>query len=90
MKSVPGLLSVGGLYSYHGHKNTDKVLECIRVITDSAYSPYCARVRSRVTGWTMNVIGTNIYEDGSIDWDFSLNGIFTDYDDDGILHGRYW
>lgn len=53
------------------------VLECLRIIPDSVYSPYTAIVRSTITGWTMIVDGTNVYEDGSIDWDFSTNGYFS-------------
>ena len=57
------------------HKGT--VLECLRILTDDYYSPYSAVVRSTITGWTMMIHGTNIYEDGTIDWDFSTNGYFS-------------
>ena len=85
MKSEHGKLSVGSLYKLHDHDGY--VLECIRVFGDN-YSAYCARVRSIVTGWTMDLHGINVYEDGSIDWDFSTHGIFTDRDEDGVLHER--
>ena len=79
MKSERALLKVGELYELHtdrqDHKGT--VLECLRILTDDYYSPYSAVVRSTITGWTMMVHGTNIYEDGSIDWDFSTNGYFS-------------
>ena len=28
------------------------------------------------TGWTFNAIGCGIYEDGTIDWDYSTGGHF--------------
>ena len=65
-----------------------QILECIRLIPNDPYSKYTALVRSTKTGWTMVVHGTNIYEDGSIDWDFSTHGIWTDKDENGVLHQR--
>lgn len=86
MKSVPGSLDVGSLYTLHdpaarkrGALN-EHCLECIRLIHDDPYSKYTALVRSTISGWTMVVHGTNIYEDGSIDWDFSTNGFFSNKD----------
>ena len=84
MKSERGMLKVGSLYKLRDHDGY--IMECIRVITDSSYSPYCARLRSTVTGWTIDCMGINIYDDGSIDWDFSINGIFTERKDDGTLY----
>ena len=79
------------LYELHtGNENRHgKVLECIRVINNDSYSEYTARIRSTITGWTMTVHGTNVYPDGSIDWDFSTDGFFTDFNDDGCLIRRY-
>ena len=79
MKSERGLLKVGELYELHTDRPDHKgqVLECLRILTDDYYSPYSAVVRSTITGWTMMVHGTNIYEDGTIDWDFSTNGYFS-------------
>lgn len=86
MKSNRGYFVVGSLY--RAHDREECCLECIRVIHDDAYSKYSAQVRSTITGWTMFVHGTNIYEDGSIDWDFSTNGFWTDKDEHGVLHER--
>ena len=83
MKSIRGYLNVGSLYKLHDHD--EYCIECIRRITDDPYSSYSAYVRSTKTGWTMIVHGTNIYDDGSIDWDFSTNGFFTDKRSDGVL-----
>lgn len=94
MKSVPGSLEVGSLYTLHDaqarkHGSENKhILECIQLIKNDPYSKHTALVRSTKTGWTMVVHGTNIYEDGSIDWDFSTHGIFTDKDALGVLHQR--
>ena len=86
MRSERGMLKVGSLYKLHGHD--EFCLECIRRITDDPYSRHSAYVRSTITGWTMIAHGTNIYEDGSIDWDFSTNGHWTDKRTDGVLVER--
>lgn len=86
MNSIPGSLEVGSLYRLHDRE--ERCLECLRVIHDDAYSKYSAQIRSTISGWTMFVHGTNIYEDGSIDWDFSTNGYWTDKDENGVLHER--
>ena len=73
MESIRGYLDVGSLYRLHdqdGDRSNEPCLECIKCITDDAYDRHAALVRSTVTGWTMVIHGTNIYEDGSIDWDF--------------------
>ena len=82
MKSERVLLKVGELYELHTYRQDYKgmVLQCLRILTDDYYSPYSAVVRSTITGWTMMVHGTNVYEDGSIDWDFSTNGYFSKMD----------
>ena len=92
MKSSRSMLVVGQMYPLHvsDTRSSAPVLECIRLLPGDAYSEFNACVRSVVTGWTMNIHGVNMYEDGSIDWDFSTHGIFTDYDGNGILHERSW
>ena len=79
MKSERAFLKVGELYVLHTSNpdHTAYVIECLRILTDDYYSPYSAVVRSTISGWTMVVHGTNIYEDGSIDWDFSTNGYYS-------------
>ena len=69
------MLKVGSLYRLHGRDGY--VLECIRNVHDDGYSPFTDIVRSTLTGWTMKVHGVNQYPDGSIDWDFSTDGMFT-------------
>lgn len=85
MKSERVYLKTGKLYKLH-NDNREANLEVIKTIPDDPYSPFTARVRSTITGWTMTIHGTNQYEDGSIDWDYSTDGIFTRKDDNGILH----
>ena len=87
MKTERVFLKAGCLYKHHDREG--KVIECIGLITDDKYSPYTALVRSTITGWTMIIHGVNQYEDGSIDWDFSTNGYWTDRDEQGILHQRW-
>lgn len=86
MKSVRARLTEGSLYKLHGLDGY--VFECLRFITDDFYDPHAARLRSTVTGFTLTAHGVNMYEDGSIDWDFSTNGYFTDRDENGVLHER--
>lgn len=91
MKSVRGYLENGSLYRLHdqdGDRSNMPCFECIKCITDDAYDRHAALVRSTVTGWTMVVHGTNIYEDGSIDWDFSTGGHWTYKRSDGVLVER--
>ena len=82
MKTERVYLKVGSLYKLHDRDGY--VLECIRLIPDDKYSPYTALVRSTVTGWTIVIHGVNQYPDGSIDWDFSTGGIYTDWTDGGL------
>lgn len=74
-----GMLTVGSLYELHTSNPNHKgqVLECLRLLPDDCYSPFSAVLRSVKTGWTMMVHGTNVYDDGTIDWDFSTNGYFS-------------
>lgn len=88
MGSMRGSLSVGSMYRLHDRGGY--ILECLKVYPDDYYSPYSGRVRSILTGWTMDIHGVNVYDDGSIDWDFSTNGIFTEYDNKGNLVQKKW
>ena len=87
MKSERVMLKVGRLYKLRNHEGY--VLEVLQTLPDDGYSPYTARVRSALTGWTITIHGVNMYEDGSIDWDFSTDGIFTQIDEDGVYHPIY-
>ena len=84
MRSTRTMLKPGNLYKLHNHE--EYCLECIRILSDDYYSPFSAVVRSTITGWTMYCHGINTYEDGTIDWDYSTNGIFTRKDEKGVLH----
>lgn len=37
---------------------------------------YEAVMQNTASGWTFKAIGCGIYEDGTIDWDFSVGGRF--------------
>lgn len=36
------------------------------------------RMRNTASGWTFDAHGVGIYDDGTIDWDFSTGGYFAD------------
>ena len=40
------------------------------------WSDFKCELRSVYSGWTFTAHGTNIFPDGSIEWDFSTNGRF--------------
>lgn len=69
------VLDVGKYYNLVGH--AEKNLLVLRKVADP-YSEFTYRVRSSTTGWTMTIHGVNMYSDGSIDWDFSTNGYYTE------------
>lgn len=85
-RSKRARLEVGSLYKLHDCGGL--CIEVIRLLPDDFYSVYTALVRSTITGWTMVIHGINMYDDGSIDWDFSTSGHWTDKDDKGNLVER--
>lgn len=84
MKSERVYLKAGKIYRLHNHE--EYCIEVIKTLPNDSYSPFSARVRSTISGWTMTIHGVNQYEDGSIDWDYSTDGIFTRKDENGTLH----
>lgn len=42
----------------------------------SSYEPTKAIMKNVASGWTFTAHGCGIYEDGSIDWDYSTGGRF--------------
>lgn len=75
MESKRMHLVVGERYNLIGH--SEKNLLVLRKLDGDYYDEHSYRVRSDTTGWTMDVHGVNMYDDGSIDWDFSTNGYYT-------------
>lgn len=67
-------LESGKTYRLHGQD--EALYLCLRVVRDHPYSVYGAKVQNNISGWTFYAEGTNIYPDGSIDWDFSKGGYF--------------
>lgn len=43
---------------------------------ETGYFDHGAKMQNTVSGWTLNAHGCGIYEDGSIDWDYSTEGHF--------------
>lgn len=71
--SVRATLEAGTVYTLHGEKST---FECICQLSDF-YSPqHTFRLINTLSGWSFIAHGVNIYEDGTIDWDFSTDGHF--------------
>lgn len=46
--------------------------------SDEIHLPYNATMQNTASGWTLCAKGCGIYEDGTIDWDYSTNGRFED------------
>ena len=47
------------------------VFKCIRIIYEGT-----AIMRNVMSGWTIMAHGCGLYEDGTIDWDYSTGGTF--------------
>ena len=66
---------------YTLHQDTDFVSEfkCLRAYkyVFCGCTQYNAEMVNIRTGWTFTANGTGMYEDGTIDWDFSSNGHFS-------------
>lgn len=48
-----------------------ETFDCLSVLDDGR-----AVMRNRASGWTLTAHGVGIYDDGSIDWDYSTDGRF--------------
>lgn len=40
-------------------------------------SGFCATMQNIKSGWTFEAKGIHVYTDGTIDWDYSINGRFS-------------
>ena len=76
MKSIRAILEEGQEYILHSLGSYKTRFVCVRRLSVDNYSSYNAEMRNIQSGWTFTAHGVNIYEDGSIDWDFSTNGRF--------------
>lgn len=76
MKSVRARLEVGKEYILHSVGSYETRFVCVRRLMVDDYSAHNAELRNIWSGWTFTAHGVNIYEDGTIDWDFSTNGRF--------------
>ena len=74
--SVRATLEAGMVYRLHGEKSQ---FECLHQLYGSFYSPqHTYRLFNVKSGWSFIAHGVNMYEDGSIDWDFSTDGYFAE------------
>ena len=76
------------LYEYHTGNDDrhGRVLECIRVFPKESNT---VRLRSTITGWTFTAHNITVYPDDSIDWEYSSDHCYTDFNDEGCLIRRY-
>lgn len=61
----------GAVYENHG----GGVFRCMTTPSKNL-SGYYATMQNIKSGWTFQAIGIHRYQDGTIDWDYSTNGIF--------------
>ena len=76
MKSIRARLEEGKEYILHSVGSYETRFVCIRRLPEDDYSSHNAELRNIWSGWTCSCHGVNMYEDGTIDWDFSTNGRF--------------
>ena len=76
MNSIRFKLVKGSEYVLHDVGSYTSRFLVVDVYPEDNYSRYNSVLRSVYSGWTFIAHGTNIYEDGTIDWDFSTNGRF--------------
>ena len=76
MKSMRARLEEGREYILHAFGSYESRFVCIRRLRGDDYSGHNAELRNIRSGWTFTAHGTNMYEDGTIDWDFSTHGRF--------------
>lgn len=65
------VLEVGKVYRLQSSFASD-----YKVLRICSADPYCAILQQVVSKWTFRANGTNLYEDGRIDWDYSSDGYF--------------
>lgn len=61
---------------YRLNGQSEALYLCLHRVIDHPYSVYCAYLKNIKSGWTFYAEGTNMYSDGSIDWDWSKGGHF--------------
>lgn len=76
MKSMRARLEEGKEYILHSVGSYETRFVCVRRWYSDEYSAHNAVMRNILSGWTFTAHGVNMYEDGTIDWDFSTNGRF--------------
>lgn len=73
-RSKRWILVPGHVYRLHDSKETYYLVT--GSLDPDDWSDFNCELRSVRSGWTFTAHGTNIFLDGSIEWDFSTNGRF--------------
>ena len=76
MDSMRAHLEEGKSYNLHTHGVCFSQYLCVKRAPEDAYDRHNAILRSVFSGWEFLAHGVNMYEDGTIDWDFSTGGYF--------------
>ena len=76
MKSMRAILEEGKEYILHTVGSYETRFVCVRRLSSDDYSAHNYVLRNVWSGWRFTAHGVNMYEDGTIDWDFSTNGRF--------------
>lgn len=77
-------LEVGHSYAYHGRGGGKTCLLVWRENDDGSY-----KIRSSITGWTMDIYDVCVYPDGTIDWSYSRDCYYTDITDGVMIERRF-
>lgn len=64
----PFIPEIGKCYENEG----GSTFQCLKI---SAYDR-TVTMQNTISRWTFEAVGIGVYEDGKIDWDYSLNGRF--------------
>lgn len=67
---------IGKDYILHSVGSYYTRFTCLSPAPVDQYSSYNAVLQNIWSGWTFTAHGVNLYEDGTIDWDFSTDGHF--------------
>lgn len=77
MKGSRAVLEVGKVYPLHS-SFLGSWFRVVCNLQSDDWSSYNAEMINVKSGWAFTAHGTNLYPDGSIDWDFSTNGRFVE------------
>ena len=83
MKSYRMKYQKGVVYQLNSVNGYISRFKCLEVYEDSYWGcvTYMARMVNVASGWTFTAVGTRMYEDGTIEWDYSKDGYFAEVKD---------